>query len=110
MDYALAEGAEHVLPFDAGGEHPAGRIADVLEPIRSEECDVSVGSRFVGCEKLQVDSIGPEDSTAGSGSAFRFADECMAFRCAQLPCLIARRGGENSLPRKWFCTPHRTPG
>jgi len=47
MDYALAQGAEYLVHFDADGQHPPERIAALLEPLRSGACDVAVGSRFL---------------------------------------------------------------
>ena len=42
---------EHGYPFcgrvDADGQHPAPELARLLERVRSGECDVAVGSRFV---------------------------------------------------------------
>jgi glycosyltransferase involved in cell wall biosynthesis len=42
---------EHGYPFcgrvDADGQHPARELARLLERVRSGECDVAVGSRFV---------------------------------------------------------------
>jgi glycosyltransferase involved in cell wall biosynthesis len=42
---------EHGYPFcgrvDADGQHPAAELARLLERVRSGECDVAVGSRFV---------------------------------------------------------------
>src|ERR1700694_4401182 len=58
MDYALAEGAEYVVHFDADGQHPAGRIGDLLEPIRRGECDVAVGSRFLDAENRNLVPLG----------------------------------------------------
>ena len=46
--YALSEGAEEIVTFDADGQH---RIEDVLKMIaqrRSEDADVVLGSRFLG--------------------------------------------------------------
>jgi glycosyltransferase involved in cell wall biosynthesis len=42
---------EHDYAFcgrvDADGQHPAAELARLLERVRSDECDVAVGSRFV---------------------------------------------------------------
>ena len=54
MDYALSKGAEYLVHFDADGQHPADRIGDLLEPIRSGECDVAVGSRFLEAENRKL--------------------------------------------------------
>ena len=47
MNYALAQGAEYLVHFDADGQHPPDRISALLEPVRNGECDVAVGSRFL---------------------------------------------------------------
>ena len=45
---------EHDYQFcgrvDADGQHPAGELARLLELVRSDACDVAVGSRFVSGE------------------------------------------------------------
>ncbi len=42
---------EHEYPYcgrvDADGQHPAAELARLLELVRSDRCDVAVGSRFV---------------------------------------------------------------
>jgi glycosyltransferase involved in cell wall biosynthesis len=58
MDYALAAGAEYLIHFDADGQHPAGRIADLLEPVRSGECDVAIGSRFLNADNSKLIPLG----------------------------------------------------
>lgn len=47
MDYALGQGAEYLVHFDADGQHPPERIAALLESVRRGECDIAVGSRFL---------------------------------------------------------------
>src|ERR1700692_850908 len=47
MDYALAQGAEYLVHFDADGQHPPDQISNLLEPVLSGECDIAVGSRFL---------------------------------------------------------------
>jgi polyprenyl-phospho-N-acetylgalactosaminyl synthase len=47
MDYALLNGAKIIVHFDADGQHSAERIQALIEPIRSGECDVVMGSRFI---------------------------------------------------------------
>ena len=54
MDYALAQGAEYIVHFDADGQHPAERIPSLLAPIRRGECDVAVGSRFLDPENVNL--------------------------------------------------------
>ncbi len=58
MDYALAKGAEYLVHFDADGQHPARRIADLLQPVRSGECDVAVGSRFLNADNSKLIPLG----------------------------------------------------
>lgn len=47
MTYALSEGAEAVVHFDADGQHEPEAVASLLEPIRAGRADVVLGSRFL---------------------------------------------------------------
>ncbi len=44
---ALDRGYDFCGRLDADGQHPAGELARMLELVRSGECDVAVGSRFL---------------------------------------------------------------
>jgi glycosyltransferase involved in cell wall biosynthesis len=48
IDFALQRGAEAVVTFDADGQHTAADLEQLLEPIRSGQVDVVLGSRFLG--------------------------------------------------------------
>lgn len=48
MDYALKEGAEIIVHFDADGQFELKDIDKVVEPIKSQEVDIVFGSRFKG--------------------------------------------------------------
>jgi glycosyltransferase involved in cell wall biosynthesis len=48
IDLALRRGAEHVVTFDADGQHRVEDIAVLLGPIVRGECDIVLGSRFLG--------------------------------------------------------------
>jgi polyprenyl-phospho-N-acetylgalactosaminyl synthase len=48
IDFALEKGAAAIVTFDADGQHCVEEIADLLEPIRTGEADVVLGSRFLG--------------------------------------------------------------
>ena len=48
MSFALAQGADIVITFDADGQHHEHDIAALVEPILAGQCDVSLGSRFMG--------------------------------------------------------------
>jgi len=45
--WALEHGYAYCGRVDADGQHPAPELARLLELVRSDECDVAVGSRFV---------------------------------------------------------------
>ena len=45
--WALEHGYAYCGRVDADGQHPARELARLLELVRSDECDVAVGSRFV---------------------------------------------------------------
>jgi glycosyltransferase involved in cell wall biosynthesis len=48
IDYALARpDTRFVVTFDADGQHRAEDIPALLAPLRSGECDVALGSRFL---------------------------------------------------------------
>ena len=46
-EYALGQGADAVVHFDADGQFLANEIRDIVKPIIQEECDVVFGSRFL---------------------------------------------------------------
>ena len=48
--WALEHGYEYCGRVDADGQHPAAELARLLELVRTDECDVAVGSRFVSGE------------------------------------------------------------
>lgn len=47
MCFALRQGAEYLVHFDADGQHRAEDIARLLEPLRRGDADVALGSRFL---------------------------------------------------------------
>jgi glycosyltransferase involved in cell wall biosynthesis len=48
ISYALQQGAQYVVTFDADGQHLAKDTISMLQELRKGECDVVVGSRFLG--------------------------------------------------------------
>jgi glycosyltransferase involved in cell wall biosynthesis len=48
LDFALQQGAQILVCFDADGQHDQEEIPAVIEPIRSGRADVVLGSRFLG--------------------------------------------------------------
>jgi glycosyltransferase involved in cell wall biosynthesis len=48
LSFALLQGAEVIVTFDADGQHDPADIAALVEPIWRGECDVTLGSRFLG--------------------------------------------------------------
>src|ERR1700732_4807314 len=54
MDYALAQGAEYIVHFDADGQHPTEGIPSLLAPLRRGVSDVAVGSRFLDPENVKL--------------------------------------------------------
>jgi glycosyltransferase involved in cell wall biosynthesis len=49
-EYALLEGAEVVVHFDADGQHRPDQIGKLVAPILSGEVEMTLGSRFLGEE------------------------------------------------------------
>ncbi len=48
IEFALKRGARFVVTFDADGQHCVQDIQAMVEPIRRGECDITLGSRFLG--------------------------------------------------------------
>lgn len=48
LDFALRQGAEYLVTFDADGQHDPQDIAKLLAPLAKGEADVVLGSRFLG--------------------------------------------------------------
>jgi glycosyltransferase involved in cell wall biosynthesis len=46
--YALRQGAQYIVTFDADGQHRSRDIAALLAPLVAGEADVCLGSRFLG--------------------------------------------------------------
>ncbi len=53
IDYALQNGAEIIVTFDADGQHRADEIKRLTAPIEKGEAEVTLGSRFLD-KKTQV--------------------------------------------------------
>ena len=47
MRYALGQGAEYVVHFDADGQHRVSDVATLVQPLRDGTADVVLGSRFL---------------------------------------------------------------
>jgi len=48
IDYALRQGADVIVTFDADGQMVADEIAHVVAPVLEGRADISLGSRFLG--------------------------------------------------------------
>jgi glycosyltransferase involved in cell wall biosynthesis len=51
--YADRHGYEAAIQFDADGQHLAGEIAKLLQPLVAGEADVVLGSRFLGLKSFR---------------------------------------------------------
>lgn len=58
FEYALNHGAEVLVTFDADGQHFHGDLPHVIGPILRNECDVVLGSRFLGADSVAGIPIG----------------------------------------------------
>ncbi|MFH1506560.1 MAG: glycosyltransferase family 2 protein [archaeon] len=50
IDYALLQGADIIVTFDADGQHKVSEIMRVVEPVLNGEVEVTLGSRFLDKE------------------------------------------------------------
>ena len=57
--YALDHGYAFVGRVDADGQHPVDELARLLELVRSDQCDVAVGSRFAEGDGYGADRYEP---------------------------------------------------
>ena len=48
IDFALRNGAEIIVTFDADGQMAARDIPRIVEPVAAGRCDVALGTRFAG--------------------------------------------------------------
>ncbi|MGQ9588799.1 MAG: glycosyltransferase family 2 protein [Planctomycetota bacterium] len=55
--YALAHGYETVVQMDGDGQHDPSYIPALLAPVQSGECDVALGSRFLGTLAYEVPAL-----------------------------------------------------
>jgi glycosyltransferase involved in cell wall biosynthesis len=56
IEFALANGADAIVTFDADGQHRPADIAVMLDALRKNRADFALGSRFLGTE-LQVPAL-----------------------------------------------------
>ena len=47
IDFAVKQGAAYLVSFDADGQHSAGDIPAILDPVFSGEADIVLASRFL---------------------------------------------------------------
>lgn len=47
IKFALTRKADYIVTFDGDGQHSAGDISKLLEPITSKKCDITIGTRFM---------------------------------------------------------------
>lgn len=48
IDFALRQGARFIVTFDADGQHRVEDIAAMVTPIWRGDCEITLGSRFLG--------------------------------------------------------------
>jgi len=47
IDYALKEGADIIITFDADAQHQASDLKELIKPVANKEIDIALGSRFL---------------------------------------------------------------
>lgn len=48
IEFALRRGARIIVTFDADGQHDVDDVAALVDPITRGDCDITLGSRFLG--------------------------------------------------------------
>ena len=51
ISYALRKGARAIVSFDADGQHQVSDVIEMLGVLDKQDCDVVLGSRFLGTTK-----------------------------------------------------------
>jgi len=54
MKFALEEGADILVHFDADGQHKSKEIDKIIQPIIEKKVDVTLGSRFLRIEDINM--------------------------------------------------------
>ena len=70
-EHAAAKGYAYCGRVDADGQHPVAELARLLERVRSGECDVAVGSRFVSGDGYEPDRYRPSPARVVGTSLLR---------------------------------------
>lgn len=52
ITFALRKGAEHIVHFDADGQHDPKEIKNILLPLQQKRAQVTLGSRFLKKQKV----------------------------------------------------------
>ncbi len=52
IDFALRQGAEFIVTFDADGQHCVDEIGSLIGPLRTGQFDVVLGSRFLSSDLM----------------------------------------------------------
>ncbi len=52
IDYALSNGADIIVTYDADGQHSPDDIKDIIKPIKNKKADITLGSRFLKKNKI----------------------------------------------------------
>lgn len=47
IDFALKQGADIIVTFDADGQHRVEDLKAMIDPVKNNECDITLGSRFL---------------------------------------------------------------
>jgi len=72
-DYARREGYGYCGRVDADGQHPAAELRRLLDRVRTGECDVAVGSRFVAGDGYEPYRYSPSPARAFGTALLRRA-------------------------------------
>jgi glycosyltransferase involved in cell wall biosynthesis len=48
IEYALQQGADLIVTFDADGQHQVADVARMIEALQEHKADIALGSRFLG--------------------------------------------------------------
>jgi len=55
--YAIRNDYEYLVQMDADGQHEAKCIEEILLPVCSGDCDLAIGSRFIGASSYDMEPL-----------------------------------------------------
>jgi glycosyltransferase involved in cell wall biosynthesis len=101
VKYAVTQGAEYVITFDADGQHSEDEIQMMVETLREKKADIALGSRFigktVGIPKLRVLTLKAAVYFTFLTTGLKLTDAHNGFRALTRECAMRLKIHQNRM-------------